>query len=115
MLSACSKKSATEKDTVSPVITITTPSSGEILAPGQLIKIEGNITDNKFIAEVHIHVTNTNTGVKLLDIHLYPGNNTTTFSNQSLSTVAGVNYKIQVIANDRSSNQTISSVEITCN
>jgi len=115
ILSGCSKKSGTEKDTILPVITISNPAAGGTFTAGELIQINGTITDDKFIAEVHIHVTNTNTGVKLLDVHLYPAGNTTVFSNQSLTAVAGVNYKIQVIATDRSVNQSVSSVEVPCN
>ena len=63
---------------------------------------------------MHIHVTNRITGALLMDVHLYPGNSSTTF-NQSIAAVAGVNYKIQVIAKDRAVNEAISSVEVTCN
>lgn len=111
----CSKKSGSDNDTVPPVIIIVAPVAGQVLASGELININGNITDDRFIAEVHIHVTNTGTGLKLLDVHLYPGSSATTFSNQSLTAVAGANYKIQVIATDRSVNQSISSVEVVCN
>ena len=101
LLLGCSKKSTAEKDTVYPVITFTTPTNGQNFTPGQAIQISGSITDDKFIAEVHIHVTNINTGALLMDVHLYPNGSATTF-NQSIAAVAGINYRIQVIAKEGS-------------
>lgn len=110
----CSKKSGSEKDTVLPVITISTPLNGQAFTPGQSIPISGTITDNMYIAEVHIHVSNINTGALLMDVHLYPASAGTAF-NQSITAVAGINYKIQVIAKDKAVNEARSSVEVTCN
>jgi hypothetical protein len=112
--SGCSKDTATEKDTSLPVITIIAPANGQTFTPGQSIQMSGNIIDDKFIAEVHIHVTNTSTGTLLMDVHLYPASSSATF-NQSITAAAGVNYKIQVIAKDMAVNEAISSVEVTCN
>jgi hypothetical protein len=114
IISGCSKNTTAEKDTVLPVIILVTPVSGQNFTAGQTIQISGNITDNKYVAEVHIHVTNTNTGALLMDVHLYPGSNSTTF-NQSITATAGVNYKIQIIAKDRAVNEASVSVDVTCN
>ena len=114
LLSGCSKNAASEKDTIQPVITLTSPVNGQTFTPGQSIQINGAITDDKFIAEIHIHVSNTNTGILLMDVHLYPGSSSTTF-NQSIMANAGINYKIQVIAKDRSVNEARTSVEVSCN
>jgi Bacterial Ig domain len=115
LVTGCSKKSSVEKDNEPPVIVITSPANNQIYSPGQVLDISGSITDNNFIAEVHIHVTNLSTGVKYLDVHIYPAGNSANFLNQSLTTVAGVNYKIQIVAIDRSVNQAVSSVEASCN
>ena len=112
LLLGCSKDLATKKDTVLPVIAITSPTNGQNFITGQTIQITGTITDDNFIAEVHIHVTNTNTGALLMDVHLYPNSNSTTF-NQPITATAGINYKIQVIAKDRAVNESRSSVEVT--
>jgi hypothetical protein len=112
VLFSCSKDPATEKDTVLPVITITSPANGQNFTSGQTIQIAGTITDNKFIAEAHIHITNINTGALLMDVHLYPNGSSATF-NQSITAVAGINYKIQVIAKDRAVNESRSSVEVS--
>lgn len=113
MLAGCSKNSSVE-DTILPVITITSPVNGQVFTAGQTIPISGTITDDQYIAEIHIHVTNINTGALLMDVHLYPGANTTIF-NQSLTAAAGINYKIQVIAKDREVNEARSTVDVSCN
>lgn len=114
LLPGCSEKNGADNDTEQPVIIINSPFASQVFANGQVINIAGTITDNKYIAEVHIHVSNTNTGVLIMDVHQYPGSNSTTF-NQSLTAVSGVNYKIQVIAKDRAVNEGRSTVDVSCN
>jgi len=114
LLAGCSDKNSADNDTELPVVTITSPTASQVFTNGQQINIAGTITDNKYIAEVHIHVSNTNTGVLIMDVHQYPGSNNTTF-NQPLTAVSGVNYKIQVIAKDRAVNEGRSTVEVSCN
>ena len=75
--------------------------TGQTFTPGQTIQMSGNIIDDKFIAEVHIHVTNTNTGTLLMDVHLYPGMAVRQLLINQLLQQQVVNYKIQVIAKDR--------------
>ncbi len=112
-IASCSK-SAGEKDNQRPVVTITSPANGALFSVGQVITIAGTATDNDHIVEMHIHVSNTNTGTLLMDVHLYPAGPNAVF-NQPLTAAAGVNYRIQVLAKDRSANETISSVEVSCN
>lgn len=114
LLAGCSDKNSADNDTELPVVTITSPTASQVFTNGQQINIAGTITDNKYIAEVHIHVSNTNTGVLIMDVHQYPGSNNTTF-NQPLTAVSGVNYRIQVIAKDRAVNEGRSTVEVSCN
>ena len=111
---SCSKGSSSGNDTIPPAITITSPANGQTFTAGQSINMSGSITDDKYIAEVHIHVSNTNTGALLMDVHLYPAGSTATFD-QAITAVAGVNYKIQVIARDKAVNETINSVNASCN
>lgn len=114
VLSSCSKNKESERDKVFPAITINTPVNGQSFTAGQSIPISGSITDNEYIAEVHIHVSNNNTGALLMDVHIYPGSNSTSF-NESITASAGINYKIQVIAKDRAVNESRSVVEVSCN
>jgi hypothetical protein len=111
---ACSKDPAAANDNELPVITLNSPANGQVYTHGQTITIGGNITDNNYIAEIHIHVSNTNTGALVMDVHLYPGSNSTNFS-QSLTAVAGINYKIQVIAKDKAVNEGRRTVEVSAN
>ncbi|MCX6317976.1 MAG: Ig-like domain-containing protein [Bacteroidetes bacterium] len=114
ILSACSKDPETASDTQAPSITLNNPANGQVFTPGQTIPISGTITDNNYIAEVHIHVTNTNTGSLLMDVHLYPAGNTMNF-NQSLTAAAGINYRVQVIAKDKAVNESRQTADISCN
>lgn len=113
LLSACGKPAA-EKDKIFPVVAISSPANGQTFTPGQPIPITATITDETYIAEVHVHVSNTNTGDLLMDVHEYPAGKTGNIS-QSITAVAGVNYKIQVIAKDRAVNESRASVEVACN
>lgn len=110
---SCSKDPG-EKDTVAPVITINSPVNNQVYNAGDLILITGNITDDKFIAEVHIHISNLNSGALLMDVHLFPDGKTADL-NQSIVASAGINYKIQVIAKDRAVNEVIRSIQVSCN
>lgn len=114
VLAACSKDPQTAGDTQLPVITISTPTAGQVFTTGQSITISGSITDDNYIAEVHIHVSNTNTGALLMDVHLYPADKSMTF-NQTITATTGTNYKIQVLAKDKAVNQATSAVEVSCN
>lgn len=114
VLSGCSKDKTTESDNVFPVITLNNPVNGQNFAAGQTIPINGTISDNNYLAEVHLHVSNSTTGTLLMDVHLYPAAANTVF-NQSITATAGVNYKIQVIAKDKNVNESRSTVEVTCN
>lgn len=107
------KKNSGDDDKVPPVVTITSPVSGHVYAPGEDINIVGTMTDDKFIAEAHIHIMNLNNSQSLMDVHIYPNGTSATF-NQSILSVINVNYMIQVIAIDRSANKTVSRVDVSC-
>jgi hypothetical protein len=111
--SSCSKNKD-KTDTTPPVITINNPLNGQTFTNGQTIPISGTVTDNVYIAEVHIHVTNINTGVLLMDAHIFPATATITF-NQSITAASGIHYKIQVVATDREVNEGRSIVTVSCN
>lgn len=114
LVAGCNKNTIEENDSQPPVITINTPVASQIFSGGESINITGSITDDKDIAEVHIHVSNTVTGTLLMDVHIYPAINTTSFS-QSITAVSGINYKILVTAKDKAINEGKSSVEVSTN
>jgi hypothetical protein len=111
---ACSKGSGGDSDKESPVLVLNTPVNNQVFNGTQSISISGTATDNKYIKEIHIEITNLVTAEQYLHIHIHPDANTYTF-NQSYNIEAGIAYKIRVIVDDASSNSTAKSVEITCN
>jgi hypothetical protein len=110
---SCSKDKD-KTDTIPPVIAINNPLNGQLFTNGQSIPISGTVTDNEYIAEVHIHVTNTNTGALLMDVHKFPAAATLSF-NESITAATGINYKIQVVTTDREVNEGRASVNVSCN
>jgi Bacterial Ig domain len=114
LLSGCSKNSQSNKDTELPVITLDTPLNNQNFADGQTVTISGAITDNQYIAEVHIVVSDLATGDLRVHAHLYPASTAASFS-QDFTVNTGVDYKVEIIVLDRSRNQAVSSVQITCN
>ena len=111
--SSCSKNKD-KTDTIPPVVTISNPLNGQVFTNGQIIPISGTVTDNEYIAEVHIHVTNTNTGALLMDVHKFPAAATLSF-NESIIATTGVNYRIQVVTTDRAVNEARATVNVSCN
>src|SRR5689334_13195269 len=114
LMIACSKGSREDKDYDPPVLSLNTPVNNQVFNGTQSISISGSATDNKYIKEIHIEITNLVTAEQYLHIHIHPDANTYTF-NQSYNIEAGIAYKIRVIVDDASSNSTSKSVEISCN
>ena len=109
---SCSKDSG-EKDKVLPLVVIFDPQHNQVFSPGENISIRGGVMDDKDLAEIHLHITNINTGALLLDAHFTPSGPNYTVT-QSITAVAGVNYKIEIIAKDRSANQASAMVKVSC-
>ena len=109
----CSKDN-TEPDRELPVVAITSPANNEVFSAGETVTINGDLSDNQKLTEVHVHISNNTTGALLIDIHRSPGAATYQL-NESVQTQAGINYKIQVIAKDNSANENRAAVEITSN
>ena len=114
LFTACNKKSGVTPDHTPPAIVLLSPVSGQLFLSGQAIHISGSITDDQFISEAHVHVYNQLTGDKLMDIHLYPSGPTASF-NENLAASQGITYQIQVLAADRNSNQSSTTVIVSCN
>lgn len=113
MFSACNKEKAVNDDTA-PLVTISSPANGGIFTAGNNVVISASITDANKIPEVHVHISNLNTGTLLVDVHRNP-NTTSYLLNETFQVQAGVEYKIQVIAKDNSANEGRASVEISAN
>lgn len=110
---ACSKESGQEKDYEAPVIILNSPTNNQVFTGGQTILITGSVTDNKYIKEIHIEITNLSNAIEYLHIHIHPDTNSFTF-NQAFTLQSGIVYKIRVVADDASTNSTAKSIEISC-
>lgn len=112
LLAACSKDPV--KDIIAPVVMLNTPVNNQVYTAGQNIMIVGSASDNKFINQIHIVITNLATGSEYLHVHIHPNTNSFTF-NQPYTVQAGTAYKIEIIADDASTNSTTRSVVVSCN
>lgn len=109
---SCSKRSGSAEDKQSPVIQFTVPANNQVFTAGQPVVITGTITDNDKIAEIHVHISNNNTAQLLVDIHRFPAAASYAL-NENFTPTAGITYKIQLIAVDKSGNQAIESVMVS--
>ncbi len=107
----CTKKS---EDTELPQISFTSPNNNQVFNAGELIHIKGTVTDNNYVDQIHIEISNVNTGEEYQHVHIHPGTKSYSFD-QSLTTKAGIQYKIKVIAEDPASNTHSSVLQISSN
>lgn len=114
LINAGCSKSKNPKDNQAPVITLNTPIDNQLFTAGQIISITGTVNDNKTIAELHVHVNNNNTSAILLDTHQYPDSPQANFS-ESLNAVAGIQYRIEILAIDAEVNESRKVIFVTCN
>ena len=112
--SACAKDPVTENDKEMPIINLFSPVDAHVYSPGQNIKIAGTITDNNYIAEVHIVLSNNTAGGEILHAHLYALGDSTSFEHD-IPAVALTEYKVVITAIDRSRNESYSRVIFSCN
>ncbi|MBN8862512.1 MAG: hypothetical protein J0H92_04035 [Sphingobacteriales bacterium] len=110
----CSKNNGSSDDRVAPAITLSSPAQGQTFAGNQVVAITGTITDAEKIAEVHIHISNTDNGSLLVDIHRYPGTGNYAL-NETFTIPGNGTYRIQVIAKDNSANEGRTTVSISSN
>lgn len=108
---ACSKDSDSGDKTV-PGINLIAPANSATFNAGDNIRILGTITDDSKVAELHIHVYNNTTAALLIDIHRYPNAGTYQLD-ESIVASAGINYKIQIVAIDKSGKQAIETVFVS--
>lgn len=113
LMIACSKGND-EKDRDAPVILTVTPTDNAVFTGSQNLSIDGTIVDDNIISEVHFHIYNATTGALLLDIHRTPASNGYTM-HETISVLAGTQYRIQIIAKDKFANEGRDTINITVN
>lgn len=110
---SCSKKTGTD-DNEAPVVSIIAPTLNQVFTGAQSIYIAGSASDNKYIEEIHIEVTDFTTGSEYLHVHIHPDGKVFSY-NQAFTVQPGKHYKIRVLVEDASSNSSAAIGEITCN
>lgn len=114
LLSAGCKKSSAADDKEMPVIVLTAPADNSTVAGGSSINISGNVTDNKNVYMIHVHISDYTSGKLLVDIHRYPDNNSYNLT-ESFTANAGITYQVQVRARDNAANETVVTRMVTAN
>ncbi len=113
LLAACSKNNS-GKDSQPPIISFVSPANNQVFTGGQTVTINAALSDNKRVAEVHVHISNYITGALLVDVHRYP--NAANYAlNESFTVQSGIQYKIQLLVKDNSANENNASVMISAN
>jgi Bacterial Ig domain len=106
----CSK----DKDTENPVVTISTPTLGQVFNNGDPIQITGTATDDKIIHELYVRLTHALTGAVIIEFDANPDIASTSF-NYQVSASSGIHYRLQVIAKDKTKKDGRKTIEFTCN
>ncbi len=114
LLAACNKDSSGVSDHVLPVINLQTPTSGQVLSSGVAFHIKGTISDDQYISQAHVHVNNNTTGAELMDVHINPNGPSASFD-ETYTPVAGITYNITIMAYDRATNLSTTTVIVSCN
>jgi hypothetical protein len=93
---------------------LNTPLDNQVYTAAQNIMVSGTVTDNKYIQQLHIVISDFGSGEEYLHVHIHPASSSFNF-NQSYTPTHGVSYKIQVIADDPSANTSGKTAIVSCN
>ena len=110
----CSKSSSERNDREAPVITVTGPVDDQVYAGAQTIRITGSATDNAYLKEIHVEISDLSTAEEYLHVHIHPAAASYRFD-QPYDVKASTQYRIRVIADDASSNSSVVIREICVN
>jgi len=111
---SCTKNKSETADRESPVITLTSLSDEQVFTAPQTISITGSVSDNKYIREIHIEISDLDSGEEYLHVHIHPASAFYNYD-QPYLLAAGTSYRIRVIADDASSNSSVRTVNVRCN
>lgn len=110
-LLSCKKSSSDADDREPPAISIQAPGAGASFAAGTPVPISGTITDANRIVQVHLHISNEESGQLLVDIHRYPGESAFAI-NETFTIPSAGSYRIRVIARDNEGNEGQETVSV---
>lgn len=103
-----------DTDKESPVIEIKSPVAGKVYENGDPILIQGTVSDDRIVNELMIYVTHAYSGSVIIAFVSNPGTKEVSF-NHSVEASSGIDYRVQVIAKDKSMNDARKQVQFTCN
>lgn len=107
----------TPSDTTAPVITIAAPVANQVFNSGNIININGNITDDYGLYQGYIKITNDASGAELIrQPYIIHGIKTYNFNFSYTPVVAAVsNYTVTVSFEDHGLNTTSKMVKVKIN
>lgn len=114
VLLSCGKDEEPQADSEPPVISLTSPTNGQVFSGGQSVTISGSVTDNVKLREVHLEIINTTSGAFVAHEHFYPDGASYSI-NRTFSVQAATGYKIKVEAEDSRKNITRAEVNVSSN
>lgn len=114
VLAACKKDHGEAADTEAPVIKMTSPAPNQVFASGQSLVVNGRITDNTRIEEVHLELTNKTTGALITHEHFVPDSAGYTLA-RTFTLAPSATYKIKVEAEDTKGNSSEVEINVSAN
>jgi len=109
LVASCSPDSV---DDQLPVVTLTSPTNGQVVTAGSTVKVVAAISDNDELHMVHLHVINLTTGAHALLFEEHPDAKTYALD-QSFTAQAGVTYDISIESDDHSGNTGRAHAQVT--
>jgi hypothetical protein len=113
-LFSCKKENSGDGDSQMPVIMMTAPTHNQAFSAGQTITINGSISDNIKVVQLHLEIINTTTGAFLTHEHFAPNAASYALS-KTFVAQANSTYKIKVEAEDANGNNARSEVTVLSN
>ena len=106
--------SCKKTDITAPVITMISPTEGQLLTGGQTVNIKATAVDETGIHMVHIAVTDASTGFHIMHVEEHFDGKTYNY-NQTFTVQAGKTYKIEIDAADHANNITTKELSVSAN
>jgi hypothetical protein len=112
LFAGCKKEHGEAPDTTPPVVKIISPANNQVFALGQTIAISASVSDQSKLEEIHLEITNANTGVFFTHEH-YVTDSSSYQLTSSFTPPAPAVYKIRVEGDDSKGNSSEVEVNVT--
>jgi hypothetical protein len=111
-IGACKK--STSPDTLSPLITVTSPSPNQQFGSGATVTIAASVLENRKLRMVHLTVTNKNNNTQVLEVHEETSESTYQVS-KTFVTGSFTLYAVLIEAEDLAGNKSQVNFEVRSN